>query len=111
MKTKEEILAHMSENGYTPLAISKILGFLIGAGIKEENEEILINAKNLTRNWADFWEWYNSEEKEEECCNDCPLCGILNELIHIMETETDPKKVQVAHERYEFLVEAFGLDE
>lgn len=110
MKTKEQILNHLTNVGYTPLALCKILGFLIGAGIKEESEGVVVNTKNLTHNWSDFWDWYSGEEKEE-VCNDCPLCGILNDLIHIMETETDPKKVQVAHERYEFLVDAFELDE
>lgn len=111
MKTKEEILAHMSNNGYTPLAISKILGFLIGAGIKKEDEKILVQTHDLTLHWDDFWNWYNSEEKEEELCEDCPLCDMLNELIYIMSNETDPEKVQKAHKRYEFLVETFGLDE
>jgi hypothetical protein len=36
---------------------------------------------------------------------------MLNELINIMENETEPEKVQKAHDRYEFLVDAFGLDE
>ena len=108
MKTKEQIAQHLEEFGYTPMAISKILGFMIGAGLKEESEKMLVKTTDLKYSWEDFWNWYNSND---EGCNKCPLCDMLNELIHVMDTEEDPEKVQKAHERYEFLVEAFLLDE
>lgn len=109
MKTKEQIARHLEEFGYNTLALNKILGFLIGAGIKEESEKMCVKTNDIKYKWEDFWYWYNSDDTK--CCNDCPLCEMLNELIQIMESETDPDKVQKAHERYEFLVEAFGLDE
>lgn len=108
MKTKEQILEHLSNNGYNPMAVSKILGFLIGAGIKDESEMIYIKANDLKYNWEDFWKWYNEDNSK---CEKCPLCDMLNELIEIMEKETDADKVQAAHERYEFLIESFGIDE
>ena len=108
MKTKEQIAKHLEEFGYSPMALSKILGFMIGAKLKDESEKILVKTTDLHYHWEDFWNWYNSEEVS---CDECPLCDMLNELINIMENETDPEKVQKAHERYEFLVESFGLDE
>lgn len=109
MKTKEQILEHLSNVGYAPNALCKILGFLIGAGLKEESEKVCVKTTGLSHSWEDFWLWYNSN-KNEDVCSDCPLCDMLNELIRIMETEEDPEKVQKAHERYEFLICAFGLD-
>ena len=38
MKTKEEIVKHLYNVGYTDQAMHKIVGFLIGSGIKEEDE-------------------------------------------------------------------------
>ena len=60
MKTKEEIVNHLYNVGYTEQAMHKIVGFLIGSGIKEEDE--VITLKKGSNDWHSFWEWYNSED-------------------------------------------------
>lgn len=109
MKTKEQIVKHLEEYGYTPMALCKILGFMIGAGLKAEDEKVVVKTNDLKYNWDDFWFWLNDEKKGN--CTSCPLCDMLNELINTMENADDPAEVQKAHERYEFLIESFWLDE
>lgn len=45
MKTKEEIVNHLYNVGYTEQAMHKIVGFLIGSGIKEEDEVITLKKR------------------------------------------------------------------
>lgn len=106
MKSKETILAHLKETGYTDNAICKILGYLIGAGIKEENEKVLV--KKGEAEWSYFWCWLNDSNKD--VCHECPLCELLNEIVEEMEESDDPNRVQKLHDRYTFLLEEFGLD-
>ena len=40
MKTKEQVISYVLKNGHTNEAISKITGFLIGAGLKDNDEKI-----------------------------------------------------------------------
>lgn len=60
MKTREEVLKHLKTTGYTKNAMYRISGFLIGAGLKEESEEILY--KTGCGEWGDFYEWWLSED-------------------------------------------------
>lgn len=64
MKSKEEILKHLHSVGYTDKAVAKIMGFLIGSGMKEENEKI--SYRKGFNEWEAFWGWY-SLEKETFC--------------------------------------------
>lgn len=48
MRTKEEILAYLKENGHSSNAITKITGFLIGKGLKGEQEQILYKRGHAT---------------------------------------------------------------
>ena len=40
MKTKEQVLEHLKKTGYTRKSIIKIMGFLIGKGIKRVDEKV-----------------------------------------------------------------------
>lgn len=62
MKTKEEILVHLIENGYTKEAVTKIMGFLIGAGIKENDEHIFVRMGENT--WGVFYSWVTGQTDE-----------------------------------------------
>lgn len=62
MKTKEEIAKHLYNVGYTDQAMHKIVGFLIGSGIKEEDE--VMTLKKGSNGWHSFWTWYNKEEED-----------------------------------------------
>lgn len=59
-RTKEQLIKHAKEYGYTHEAISKISGFLIGVGFKDESETILWKIGDGT--WAEFYAWYNGRE-------------------------------------------------
>ena len=64
MKTREEVVQHLVEcEGYTADARTKITGFLIGNGMKESNEKLLIKKGLL--DWQDFYDWFTYEPKEE----------------------------------------------
>lgn len=64
MKTREEVVQHLVEcEGYTMDARTKITGFLIGNGMKEPREGILIKKGLL--DWQDFYDWFTNEPKEE----------------------------------------------
>lgn len=41
MKTKEQVLEHLKKTGYTRKSIIKIMGFLIGKGIKGVDEKMV----------------------------------------------------------------------
>lgn len=59
MRTKEEILAYLKENGHSVDAVTKITGFLIGKGLKSEQEQILYKRGHAT--WDEFYAWYKNE--------------------------------------------------
>lgn len=60
MKTKEEVLKHLMEVGYGENASTKIMGFLIGQGLKTPDEEITY--KKGEKRFEDFYNWFNSKE-------------------------------------------------
>lgn len=83
MKTKEEIVNHLYNVGYTEQAMHKIVGFLIGSGIKEEDE--VITLKKGSNGWHSFWAWYNSEDVDlksvdfvDSLIDDVMIAGITN---------------------------------
>lgn len=91
MKTREEVLLHLSLNGYTNDAIGRICGFLVARELKTLNE--VIKYKKGDKSFEDFYRWYyDSDVKKDECCNGgevesnsdsieyCPIC-VLNTLI------------------------------
>ena len=102
MKTKEEVVKHFEEYGYSKDALNRILGFLVGAGIKEFNEEFLVQYGDGT--WADFYEWWNSEDEE---CDDCRLCSLIEYLIEQHNACKDEKKKDEIGGHIEFLINAF----
>lgn len=62
MKTKEQVLQHLTEVGYTKKAINRIIGFLIGKDLKAMDE--VIEYKTGENNFEYFMNWFNSEEKK-----------------------------------------------
>lgn len=60
MRTKEEVKEYIALKGFTHDAAIKIAGFLIGAGIKKENEYF-----RFTKGWGtfkEFYDWYTFDE-------------------------------------------------
>ena len=62
MKTKEQVLEHLANNGYAPYASEKVMGFLLGNGIIEKGEKVTFRKGNLL--FDDFYEWFNKEGEE-----------------------------------------------
>jgi hypothetical protein len=62
MKTKEQVLEHLANNGYAPYASEKVMGFLLGNSIIEKGELVTFRKGNLL--FDDFYEWFNKEGAE-----------------------------------------------
>lgn len=60
MKTKEEVLKHLMVVGYGKNASTKIMGFLIGQGLKMPDEKITYLKGD--KRFEDFYNWFNSKE-------------------------------------------------
>lgn len=83
MKSKEDVLEHLLNNGYDKMSIAKIMGFLIGFGYKEEDEKIKFRVGS--RSWSDFWSWFNEEPQSV-------INELIGELCLAYELETDERK-------------------
>lgn len=108
MRTFDEIRVHLTKTAYTKDAITKIMGFLIGAGLKGDNETMHVVYGAST--FDDFLAWIN-ENDECDCCDesDCVLCGIINDITDRLENaETADEQIRYA-EQLVFLLESFGL--
>lgn len=57
MKTKEQVLKHLMEVGYTKKAINRIMGFLIGKDLKTIDEQITY--KKGENDFEDFKLWFD----------------------------------------------------
>jgi hypothetical protein len=60
MKTKEEVLKHLKQTGYSKKSAFKILGFLTAKEYTEIGENIEFTSGERT--FEDFVNWYNSKE-------------------------------------------------
>ena len=61
MKTKEQILEHCKNVGHTETACRQIWAYLIGKGIKDKEEEILLKDGEST--FDDFLKWENKNNE------------------------------------------------
>ena len=91
MKTKEEVIEYLKENGHTPACLNRILGFLVGDGVKEFDEKIIIKYGDLT--WDDFYEWWESESEEEVAQKMCDLLNYLQEQHDKAKTDEEKDKM------------------
>jgi hypothetical protein len=60
MKTKEEVLKHLKQTGYSKMSALKILGFLNAKEYTEIGETIEFRSGEHT--FEDFVNWFNSKE-------------------------------------------------
>lgn len=108
MRTFEEIKVHLTKTAYTKEAITKIMGFLIGAGLKEVDEQIPVVYGAST--FEDFIAWID-ENDDCDCCEecDCVLCGIINDITDKLENaETEEEQIRYT-EQLIFLLVSFDL--
>ena len=105
MKTIEEIREHLTKTAYTEEAVTKIMGFLIGAGLKGDKEQLFVVYGAST--FEDFLEWINDDESD--CCCDCVLCSIINDISRRLENADDYEEAAYYAEQLAFLLDAFDL--
>ena len=119
MKTREQVFAHLENECYNDLAIVKIMGFLIGNGVKslDETVRVKIVGEGNGLGFEDFFDWWSRDEGEQESqeacgqCANCVLCGIMNDIAHKMETTEDLNMKSYYADQLSFLIESFGLDD
>lgn len=104
MKTKDEILTYLKNNGHSNNAITKIMGFLIGAGLKDDAETIIY--KRGTNTWDDFMHWYNNESATD----DSPLYYIFKILVEKRADVISPDDAKIVDGCIDFLIKEFVLD-
>jgi len=107
MKSKEAILEHLRSVPYSNLAINKILGFLIGKGIKDEDERIVVQHDSCSGcEWSDFWSWFNDEYDGE-----CVLCTLLSDLSDKINETKDEELKKRYKAQLKLLLDEFEVEE
>lgn len=94
MKTREEVLEHLLENGYNKKAICKIVGFMIGKELKGEDEVVKIKCGELS--FSDFLNWFNKESEDVVCprCVLCTLCDDIQDMLALAIDMGDEKLIE-----------------
>ena len=105
MKTREEVEKHLKSTGYSKNAVNRILAFLVGTGVKEFDEQMIVKYGDGT--WAEFYEWW----KNENDCEDCVFCDLMDYLCKQHNKSTDEDEKEEISRYIEFLIDAFGNDE
>lgn len=115
MKTKEQVISYVLRNGHTNEAISKITGFLIGAGLKGENEQIKFKIGG--NEWASFIKWFNGNKEddnksdiEEDSHPLLKLLSLLFELRDMAIAEGDEFMKNNLCDMLDFLFDEFVVD-
>lgn len=101
MKTREEVEKHLKSTGYSKNAVNRILAFLVGAGTKEFDEQMIVKYGDGT--WAEFYEWWNNEDD----CEDCVFCDLMNYLCEQHNKSAKEEEKEQIRRYVEFLIDAF----
>lgn len=99
MKTKEEVLKHLSETGYTMKAMNRITGFLIGVSIADYHD---VEVKHGEHKWEEFLDWWY---------NDCQKADVLGDLLAYLAERwmfADYDEQKRVDTFIEFLIDEFG---
>lgn len=104
MRTKEEILTYLKENGHSSNAITKITGFLIGKGLKSEQEQILYKRGHAT--WDEFYAWYKNESPSVKP----PIYHVFAALFKAKDEAKDPYDKVCINTVINFLVGKYVVD-
>lgn len=99
MRTDKEVKEHLLNNGYTDDAINKIMGFVIGAGLKENSEEWKVRRGEKT--WKDFYTWYESNVKEA-------IESLISEIMEKIENAKDIQEENLRITQLELLLGIFS---
>lgn len=110
MKTKEQVIEHLKTVGYTHVAITKIMGFLIGNGQKEMQE--VIHYLKGQHTFEDFMSWYQSEDEQRN--DECPVCEMFRHLFTAMDMATEENDIEMLDEldsMLDIMLDIFVVDE
>lgn len=116
MENVKDIKAHLMNEGYTDVALNKILGFAIGMGLKAEDEKWLV--QHGENSWEHFWEWYTKDEEpvaddeeeyeltdeEEEI-----LLSLIEDICLLGAKSENVSKMQRHVKQLDFIIDMFGL--
>lgn len=108
MKTKDEVLSYLKENGHTSSAIAKICGFMVGAGIKGDSEKVMF--KRGSKTWEDFKDWYYGDSKSNKKCPLVALFGLLFKEMDKAVEDGDVDRTVEIEEIVDFLFSEFVID-
>lgn len=102
MKTREEVLNHLLENGYNKKAINKICGFMVARELKTLDEKVKILKGDKT--FEDFYRWYYDatpkvEECEECCCPRCILESLIEDITNMLLLDMEMGKDELVERR------------
>lgn len=78
MKTKEQVLNHLLEVGYTKEAIGRICGFMVANGMKSVDKKIKYKVGD--NDFKNFNDWYNTYTFTGEIVSEDVLEGLLSHL-------------------------------
>jgi hypothetical protein len=104
MRKREEVEKHLKSTGYSKNAVNRILAFLVGAGVKEFDEQMIVKYGDGT--WAEFYEWWQNENE----CDDCVFCDLMDYLCEQHNKSTNEDEKEEIGRYIEFLIDAFGDD-
>lgn len=112
MKNREQVFDHLKKTGYTQLAITKIMGFLIGNGTKTANEGVCYKRGNGS--FDDFLKWYHSEENRKSASDNCPICKMFECVFTALDLANEDENedlVAELEELVDLMVDLFIVDE
>lgn len=102
MRTKLEIVSYLKENGHTNNAIAKITGFLIGAGIKDNDEKLVFKRGDST--WDDFYDWF--ENKPTHIDEETPLYNSFAFLFKLRDASDNAAETRIIDRCIMYLIDA-----
>jgi hypothetical protein len=103
MKTKEEVLKHLAETGYTMKAMNRIFGFLVGLG--EINYDEDINIKHGEHKWEHFVAWWNDKDAKKDY-----IVGDLLEYLAERFVFCDVNEQERLCSFLDFLIDEYGVE-
>lgn len=111
MKTREEVLNHLLENGYNKKAINKICGFMVARELKTLDEKVKILKGDKT--FEDFYRWYY--DCDAECyCPRCILESLIEDITEVLLLDMEMGKDELVERRamqLDFLLSLGEIDD
>lgn len=112
MKTREQVLKHLLENGYNKKAICKIVGFMVARELKTLDEKVKILKGDKT--FEDFYRWYYDCDapQEDGCyCLRCILESLIEDITEAILSDMELGKDELVERRAMQLDFLLSLDD